>query len=188
MGNKFPTPWKTVIVKFPPPRDSKGVECPGYAWGMPGGMLKLWFDRYINIESKYFNTCFCLIHKIYSIQTNSVSFHQPNIYKKYSVYVCLLLKKCVPFLLYEVRPEIWKMYNCFFPLRQPLTILSTICVPLNCELKIIRMQCPILLLITSACLWQLFRTGHTVSLAVYCFGAEIGKIYQSSIYPHIPAT
>ena len=45
MGIKFPTPWKTLIIKFPPPRDGKGVKCPGYAWG--GGMLKLRFDRYI---------------------------------------------------------------------------------------------------------------------------------------------
>ena len=36
-----------------------------------------------------------------------------QIYKKYSVHVCLVLKKCVPLLLYEVGPEIWKMY-CFF--------------------------------------------------------------------------
>ena len=33
------------MIKFPPPRDGKGVKCPGYAWG--GGMLKLRFDRYI---------------------------------------------------------------------------------------------------------------------------------------------
>ena len=46
MGIKFPTPWKTLIIKFPPLRDGKGVKCPGYARG--GGMLKLRFDRYIN--------------------------------------------------------------------------------------------------------------------------------------------
>jgi len=44
MGIKFPTPWKTLIIKFPPPPDGKGVKCPGYA---RGGMLKLRFDRYI---------------------------------------------------------------------------------------------------------------------------------------------
>ena len=44
MGIKFPTPWKTLIIIFPPPRDGKGVKCPGYARG--GGMLKLRFDRY----------------------------------------------------------------------------------------------------------------------------------------------
>ena len=42
---KFPTPWKTLIIKLPPPWDNKGVKCPGYARG--GGMLKLRFDRYI---------------------------------------------------------------------------------------------------------------------------------------------
>ena len=47
MGIKFPTPWKTLIIKFPPPRDGKGVKCPGYARG-GGGMLKLRFDRYIS--------------------------------------------------------------------------------------------------------------------------------------------
>ena len=46
---------------------------------------------------------------------------------------------------------IQKMYNCFFPLRQPFTILSTICVPLNCEPKIIPMRTTLgLLLITES--------------------------------------
>ena len=45
MGIKFPTPWKTLMIKFPPPRDGKGVKCPGYA---RGGTLKLRFDRYIS--------------------------------------------------------------------------------------------------------------------------------------------
>ena len=30
---KFPTPWKTLIIKFPPPRDGKSVKCLGYARG-----------------------------------------------------------------------------------------------------------------------------------------------------------
>ena len=30
-GFKVPTPWKTLIIKLPPPRDDKGVKCPGYA-------------------------------------------------------------------------------------------------------------------------------------------------------------
>ena len=49
MGIKFPTHWKTLIIKFPPSRDDKGVKCPGYARGGGGGegMLKLRFDRYI---------------------------------------------------------------------------------------------------------------------------------------------
>ena len=47
MGIKFPFPWKTLVIKFPPPRDGKAVKCPGSApWG-GGGMLKLRFDRYI---------------------------------------------------------------------------------------------------------------------------------------------
>ena len=50
MGIKFPTPWKTLIIKFPPPRDGKGVKYPGYA---RGGMLKLRFDRYINITNSF---------------------------------------------------------------------------------------------------------------------------------------
>ena len=48
MGIKFPTPLKTLIIKFPSPWDGKGVKCPGYA---RGGMLKLRFDRYINLMS-----------------------------------------------------------------------------------------------------------------------------------------
>ena len=38
MGIKFPTPWKTLIIKFPPPRDGKGVKCRGYAQGGGGGV------------------------------------------------------------------------------------------------------------------------------------------------------
>ena len=56
MGIKFPTPWETLIIKFPPPRDGKGVKCPGYARG--GGMLKLRFDRYI--MSQWNETSFSL--------------------------------------------------------------------------------------------------------------------------------
>ena len=37
MGIKFPTPWKTLIIKFPPSRDGKGVKCLGYAVGGEGG-------------------------------------------------------------------------------------------------------------------------------------------------------
>ena len=36
MGIKFPTPWKTLITKFPPPWDGKGVKCQGYARGGGG--------------------------------------------------------------------------------------------------------------------------------------------------------
>ena len=42
MGIKFPTPWKTLIINFPPPGDSKGVKCPGYARG--GGAACWSFD------------------------------------------------------------------------------------------------------------------------------------------------
>ena len=41
---KFPTPWKTVIIKFPAPQDGKGVKCLGYARGGVLGGLKLRFD------------------------------------------------------------------------------------------------------------------------------------------------
>ena len=58
--------------------------------------------------------CFnvCLVLKTYHIETNSVSFHEPNI-KKGSVHVCLVLKTCVPLWLYEVGPEIWTIYAFF---------------------------------------------------------------------------
>ena len=36
VGIKFPTHWKILIIKFPPPRDCKGVKCPGYARGGEG--------------------------------------------------------------------------------------------------------------------------------------------------------
>ena len=51
MGIKFPNPWKTLIIKFPPPQDSKGVKCSGYAQGGGGGVLKLWFDQYIYVHA-----------------------------------------------------------------------------------------------------------------------------------------
>ena len=31
--NQLATPWKTLTIKFPPPRGGKGVKCPGYARG-----------------------------------------------------------------------------------------------------------------------------------------------------------
>ena len=31
MGIKFSIPWKTLIIKFPPPRDGKAEKCPGFA-------------------------------------------------------------------------------------------------------------------------------------------------------------
>ena len=46
-GSNSPPPWKTLIIKFPPPRDGKGVKCPGEWGGGGGGVLKLRFDRYI---------------------------------------------------------------------------------------------------------------------------------------------
>ena len=63
MGIKFPTPWKTLIIKFPPPQDGKGVKCPGYARG--GGMLKLRFDRYISLEQSEMICLFCSLHEDY---------------------------------------------------------------------------------------------------------------------------
>ena len=48
-GVQIPHPWKTLIIKFPPPRDNKDVKCPGCAPG-GGGMLKLRFDRYITFH------------------------------------------------------------------------------------------------------------------------------------------
>ena len=34
---RFPTPWKTLMIKFPPLRDGKDVKNPGYARGGGGG-------------------------------------------------------------------------------------------------------------------------------------------------------
>ena len=45
-GDQIPHPLKTLIIKFPPPRDGKGAKCLGYAW-WGGGLLKLRFGRYI---------------------------------------------------------------------------------------------------------------------------------------------
>ena len=41
MGIKFPAPWKTLIIKFPPPQDGRGVKWPGYARG-GGGHVEAW--------------------------------------------------------------------------------------------------------------------------------------------------
>ena len=79
MGIKFPTPWKTLIIKFPPPRDGKGVKCPGYAPGMPGGghvEASIWpihnNDRFCNaysVDKSRYNTVWyvtCLDGQIFS--------------------------------------------------------------------------------------------------------------------------
>ena len=52
MGIQFPTPWKTLTIKFPRPRDGKGVKCPGFARRGRGGVFKLRFDRYITQKIK----------------------------------------------------------------------------------------------------------------------------------------
>ena len=63
----------------------------------------------------------------------------------------------------------------FFPLRQPLTILSTICVPLNCEPKIICMWTALgLLLITESSI---------ASLACYSFYAPILYFFINQCLP-----
>ena len=55
----------------------------------------------------------CLLYKRCPLQTNSVSFHQPNNMKKDSVHLCLVLKTNSLLLLYEVGTEIWKIYWFF---------------------------------------------------------------------------
>ena len=40
MGIKLPTPWKTLTINFAPPQGRQRCQ-------MPGGILKLRFDRYI---------------------------------------------------------------------------------------------------------------------------------------------
>ena len=65
MGIKFPTPWKTLIIKFPHPQDGKGVKCPGYARGGGGGgegMLKLRFDQYISGPRNVFVVSACIAY------------------------------------------------------------------------------------------------------------------------------
>ena len=49
MGIKFPTPWKTPIIKFPPPRDGKGVKCPGYARGGGHVEASIWPIHYLTL-------------------------------------------------------------------------------------------------------------------------------------------
>ena len=52
MGIKFPTPWNTLIIKFPPPRDGKGVKCPGYARGGEGHVeASIWPIHYHEIKT-----------------------------------------------------------------------------------------------------------------------------------------
>ena len=43
---KFSTPWKTLIIKFPPPRGGQRCQIPRVWLGEVGGILKLRFDRY----------------------------------------------------------------------------------------------------------------------------------------------
>ena len=59
MGIKFPTPWKTLIIKFPPPRNGKGVKFSGYAWGGGGGCWS--FDLTDTLDS-HMNTLLFLTH------------------------------------------------------------------------------------------------------------------------------
>ena len=109
MGIKFPTPcWKTLIIKFPPPRE-KGVKCPGYALeGVGGeGMLKLRFDRYITLvtdrghvqmwstvlyirvllDQFFTGSCSCTLAKILDVMIDSeMSFPEGEISSNSHVY------------------------------------------------------------------------------------------------------
>ena len=73
MGIKFPTPWKTLMIKFPPPRDSKGVKCPGYARGGACWSFDL-TDTLVNMECQLNNHVFSSIFIFitqYSLQGSS---------------------------------------------------------------------------------------------------------------------
>ena len=59
MGIKFPTPWKTLIIKFPPPRDGKGVKFSGYARGGGGGC---WSFHLTDTLDSHTNTLLFLTH------------------------------------------------------------------------------------------------------------------------------
>ena len=52
MGIKFPTPWKTPMIKFPTPRDGRGVKCPGYARGGGHVEASIWPIHYKEKESE----------------------------------------------------------------------------------------------------------------------------------------
>ena len=46
--DQIPHPLEDSIIKFPPPRDGKGVKCPGFAQVGGGGDVKaLISDQYI---------------------------------------------------------------------------------------------------------------------------------------------
>ena len=93
----------------------------------------------INIGSKYYMFISFIKHISCTIQTNSVSFHQPNVWKKIeSVHVCLVLKICLIIVIWSGTRNLENLL--LFPQKQPWTILSRICAPLNCEPKIIRMR------------------------------------------------
>ena len=63
MGIKFPTPWNTLIIKFPPPRDGKSVKCPGYARG--GGACWSFDLTGSNVGGKTRNIAIQLVWQLY---------------------------------------------------------------------------------------------------------------------------
>ena len=55
MGIKFPTLWKTLVIKFPPPRDGKGAcQMPGVC---PGGCWSFDFDESLSTSSSNKRVC-----------------------------------------------------------------------------------------------------------------------------------
>ena len=76
MGIKFPTPWKTLIIKFPPPRDGKGVKCPGYARGGGGHVeASIWPIHYVNMQSNLIDSNVALhMHLTLSLSSAHVKF------------------------------------------------------------------------------------------------------------------
>ena len=59
------------MIKFPPPRDCKGVKFPGYArggGGGGGGMLKLRFDRYKSVRHATSEVVICAMLLLFGRQ------------------------------------------------------------------------------------------------------------------------
>ena len=84
----------------------------------------------INIGSKYY-AMFVWFLKHTPLKLVLYTFMN-QIYEKYTVHVCLVLKKtCVPLWLWRRWGQKFGQFIPFPP-KETFTILSTICVPLNC--------------------------------------------------------
>ena len=90
-SDQMPAPGKTKLIKFPPSRAGKDVECPGYARGR---MLKLRFDWYITSGSNVTRDVHWCVTVFYqAIENNNIANQIHGFTIDYGKFILKLVRK-----------------------------------------------------------------------------------------------